>query len=178
MYKEARDKAGFTQLDASFGAHIGTRTLAKIESTGKAKADQVLALSRLYKNPEMVTRFCRKDCPIGQAMAYEILDHIDRSLPSVILKLASKQRAYEAALARIMYLAVNKTGRQDFSLEEWADFDEAVQVFFDVSHNIEILKEVLWKITDVSVLVAEHNNKCQQHGYCTEKKKAAQLEAV
>jgi DNA-binding XRE family transcriptional regulator len=179
MYKIARNRTGLSIEVAAEKVHVATRTLCKIEAEDHIHEPAVaLEMSRAYKAPEIVTHFCRRDCAIGQALAYEVLDHVDKSLPGVILKLASKMRASDAALSKIMYLAVNKTGQQDFSPEEWGDFDDAIQVFLDLEHNIGVLKEVLWKITDVSVLVAEHNRKCMDRGYCGDKKTAALQAAI
>lgn len=166
MYKEARHKAGLTQEEAAIRAHIGKRTLQKYEA-GEClpPPDVVLALAKEYKQPEMTQRYCRSYCAIGQALAYEVLESVDKSLPGVILKLVTKMKAADAALNRIMYLAIDKETKCDFAPEEWKEFSEAVQVFLDLEHSIEILKEALWVLTDVTELIALHNRKCEQRGY-------------
>ena len=180
VMKKARNAMGPQWTRKVLGKLIGIshRTIEAYECGDQIPpADAALAISKATNAPLIVQEYCRHVCSIGQHMAYEVLDTVDKSLPAVILKLACKFKAADAALSKIMYLSINKTGRKDFTLEEWRDFDEAIQIFFDIEHNIGVLKEVLWQITDVSVLVAEHNQKCFDRGYCA-KEKTARLEAA
>lgn len=174
MYKDARDKAGMTQEQAAMKAHIGKRSLQKYEA-GECMPppDVVLSLAKEYGQPEMTQRYCRSYCAIGQALSYEVLESTNKSLPAVVLKLVTKMKAADAALNKILYLVVDKESQADFAPEEWAEFTEAVQIFLDLEHSIEILKEALWKLTDVSELIALHNRKCTQKGHMGKKKKTA-----
>lgn len=178
MYRDARKRAGLSIEEASFQLHISTRTLLNYEhGISTPPPETVLAMSRLYREPWMTQLYCRRDCAIGQAYSYEVLDRVNLDPASILLKLVGELKEAEAVLGRLLELAVNKNSREDFTQEEWAEFVTNLQEFLDVEHNIEVLKISLGRWCDVSELIAAHNRKCFERGYAS-KEKAALKEAA
>jgi len=170
MYKEARKAAGLSIEEASFRLHIAPRTLCKYEAGDVVPPPEVvLEMSKVYGRPEMTQVYCKRNCAIGRAYSYEILDAIDDSLPAVILKLAVELEEARQLFNRLMIVSVNKQKREDFSQGDWAEFSQIVQEFLDVEHNVEIFKLAIGRIVDVAEFVEVHNNKCRDNGYTKKK---------
>lgn len=173
MYKVAREQAGLSQFEAASLINISTRALAYYEAKERPPApDVVLKMSQIYRQPELTVRYCR-ECPIGQAYSYDILDNVDKNLTSVIAKLITELKEAMKAAEVLLELSINKKRREDFTDDEWTFFLKAVGEFFDVEHNVEMLKLVLEELTEtvslVPELVAKHNQKCRDRGYVKRK---------
>ncbi|MEW6663037.1 MAG: helix-turn-helix domain-containing protein [Bacillota bacterium] len=173
MYREARKKAGLSIEAAAEKLHLAPRTLINYEHEQSIPPPEVaLGMSRLYKVPWLTQHYCRLNCAIGQAYSYEVLNGVSLDPPSVMLKLIGEMAEAMGVLYRMVDLAVNKDGYEDFRKEEWAEFEKCLQEFFDVEHNIETLKISLGQWCDVSELVAVHNQKCHARGYVKKEKPA------
>jgi Helix-turn-helix. len=166
VYKRARKRARLTIEEAAFRLHVAPRTLAKYEAGENTPPPEVvLAMSREYRAPELVARYCRQNCAIGQAQGYEVLDRVNLDPPSVMLKLMGEMAEAQGVLQKMLELVVNKNRREDFSNEEWTEFVKCFHEFLDVEHNIAILKLSLGAWYDIAELVAQHNRKCIERGY-------------
>lgn len=178
MYRDAREATGMSREEAAFRLHVGTRTLAYYEAQERLPGpDVVLEMCREYNQPDLTLRYCRECCPIGRTYSYEMLNNIDASLPAVIIKLISELREAMSAVDALLELTVNKRTKADFTEMEWAQFIDAVQEFLDVEHNIEVLKLAIEGLTIeptlVPELIAQHNQKCRDHGYVRKEKAPA-----
>lgn len=170
MYAEAREAAGLTQKEAAERLHVGLRTLRAYELGDVVPSPAiVLAMSKIYRMPDLTLRHCREACAIGQAYSYEVLDNVNSDLAHVILKLSEEMNEAREMLDRVLQLVVNKKSREDFTEQEWREFREAIMEFIDVEHNVEMLKIALGRTADVAELVAAHNRKCHENGYVKEK---------
>lgn len=169
MYRVARKAARMSREEAAFRLHVGARTLANYED-GKSvpPPEVVLEMGKVYNNPWLPHRYCRMHCAIGKAYRYAILDNVNLDIASVLLKLVGELEEARAVQDRLMSLAVNKRGRQDFSEEEWREFVRCLHEYLDIEHTIEMLRLALEKWCDVSELVGQHNRKCRDRGYATE----------
>lgn len=179
MYRNAREVIGLSRDEAAFRLHIGTRTLAYYEAMERIPApDVVLQMCRVYRQPDLTIRYCKKHCPIGQTYSYEILNNIDMNLTAVIMKLTIELKEAVRATEILQELVINKKSKADFTREEWDRFTVAVLEFFDVEHNIEIMKLALEELTEevdlIPELVKQHNQKCLDRGY-VRKEKAPEL---
>jgi transcriptional regulator with XRE-family HTH domain len=178
MYRDARKKVGLSIEEASFQLHIAPRTLCKYEAGETLPPPGiVLAMCRLYCEPWMTQIYCQRDCAIGRAYSYEVLDRVNLDPASILLKLVGELKEAEAVLGRLLELAVNKNTREDFSQAEWSEFVAELQEFLDVEHNIETFKISLGRWCNVSELIQAHNQKCCERGYAS-KEKAALREAA
>ena len=178
MYRDTRKKVGLSIEEAAFQLHISTKTLLNYEhGASLPPPETVLAMSRLYHEPWMTQIYCRRDCAIGRAYSYEVLDRVNLDPASILLKLVGELKEAEAVLGRLLELVVNKNAREDFSQAEWSEFVAELQEFLDVEHNIETLKISLGRWCNVSELIQAHNRKCCERGYAS-KEKAALKEAA
>jgi len=169
VYRIARKAARLSREEAAFRLHVGARTLANYED-GKSvpPPEVVLEMGRVYNNRWLPHRYCRMYCAIGRAYRYAILDNVNLDIPSVLLKLVTELEEFRAVQQRLISLAVNKRGRQDFSDEEWREFTRCLQKCLDLEHTIETLRLALEQWCDGSELVSQHNRKCRDRGYVTE----------
>lgn len=174
MYRAGRKAADLGIEEAAFGLHIAPRTLSKYESGDTVPPPEiVLAMSHMYNAPWLTQNFCRQNCAIGQAYSYEILNNVAMDIPSIMLKLVGEMREVQDCLGRMLELTVNKNRREDFTPEEWSEYIAHVLEFFDIEHNIEILKISLGRWCNVSELIAAHNQKCWEKGYVEKEKTAS-----
>lgn len=170
MYREARKSVGLSIEEASFRLHVAPRTLCKYEAGDTSPSPEViLGMAREYTQPELTLHYCRQNCAIGKAYGYEVLDAVDTSPVAVLTKLMIELGEARAMLDRVMSLIVNKQTKKCFADDEWMEFKAAVLEFFDVEHNVEVLKLTLGRMCDVSELVEAHNQKCRDNGYVKEK---------
>lgn len=170
MYKAGRKNAGLSLEEAAFRLHIAPRTLCKYEAGQVVPSpDVVLKMSQEYQQPELTLLYCRENCAIGKAYGYEVLDAVDTNPVVVLAKLMGEMEEALNMLNRAMSIAINKVRRGDFTNDEWDIFSEAVLEFLDVEHNIEVLKLVMGRMTDVAELVERHNQKCRENGYVKRK---------
>jgi transcriptional regulator with XRE-family HTH domain len=176
MYRDARRQAGMSIEDAAYRLHIGTRTLTNYEHGVTIPPPEVVAsMARVYNHPGLTVRYCRMECTIGRLFGYEILDAIDASLPSVVMKLAAELDEARAMVGQLLHLVPNKQRRSDFREDEWREFTAIIQEFFDVEHAIEVLKHalgVLAGVDEVADQIGVHNRKCVERGYARRKKAA------
>ena len=166
MYVNARKACGLSREEASYRLHIATRTLCNYEAGDSVPPPEVvLGMSRAYGQPAMTQQYCRRACAIGAAYSYEVLTNVNLDPPTVALKLLSELGEAQAVLHRMLSVIVNKNDPGDFTAREWSQFSEDLHEFLDVEHNIETLKISLGRWTDMSVFVAQHNQKCRDRGY-------------
>jgi len=166
MYRESRKKAHLTTEEASFRLHISPHSIFKYESGERIPPPEVvLSMSREYKKPEMTVAYCKESCPIGQAYGYEMLTGVKTDFANITLKLIEEIEEAKEALDKVMKLVINKGTREDFSDQQWREFENAIMEFLDIEHGVEVLKMALGRIVDVSQLVEMHNRKCYEHGY-------------
>lgn len=171
MYKDARKAAGLSIEEAAFGVHIAPRTLCKYEAEEVVpQPGVILGMAKLYNRPEMTQLYCRETCPIGQTYSYDVLNGVSTDLAHVLLKISEEVEEARLALSQVARIVINKKTRNDFTDQEWMDFQNAVMEFIDVEHTVEVLKLALGRMVDVQGLVAEHNRKCVSKGYVRKEK--------
>jgi len=174
MYKNARKAAGLCIDEAAFRLHIASRTLCKYEAGENTPGpDVVLGMSREYRRPDMIQRYCRENCAIGRSHGYEVLNAIDTNPSAVLMKLMNKIDDSHQDLKVLARVLVNKRSRDDFTDDEWAYLSEAAQKLFDIEHNIAILRTVFFSLDQegTAILVAVHNQKCWDKGYVRKEKR-------
>jgi transcriptional regulator with XRE-family HTH domain len=166
MYKQARKQAGLSIEEAAFRLHIGTRTLCKYEAGETLPAPEVaLAMGQLYRAPALTMLYCRKECAIGRAYCYNLLNNVDLSPIAILSKYRQEEREAHEALERMTELMLNKRGRDDCTEAELRELYRWALEMLDLEHVIETLKLRLWDFLDVRQLMAEHNRKCEEKRY-------------
>lgn len=168
MYKQERKRAGLSIEEAAFQLHVAPRTLCTYEA-GKTRPspETVLAMTKVYRAPALVTHYCRSNCAIGSAFCYVYLNNVDRSPQNILLKLHQKFREVQRALDRMSTIAINKQKPNDFSETEIKHIQEDLHDLMDLEHIIQVLKVEMEQLqwVEMPALVSEHNNKCYQKGY-------------
>ena len=176
MYKDSRKQAGLTIEEAAFQLHIAPRTLCKYEAGENLPSPETaLAMGRVYKAPAMTMLYCRKECAIGRAYCYEILNNVDTSPAAILTKYRQEEREAREALEHMAELMLNKHGRNDCSEVELRELWRWALEMLDLEHVIETLKLRLWDFMDVQKLILEHNLKVLNKRYADPKKPEMQL---
>lgn len=173
MWQHARNTVQISRETAAGELHIGARTLADYES-GKTvpPPEVVLGMSRLYERPEMTQLYCRHYCSIGAAYSYDVLNAVNLDPASILIKLQTEMAEVQKIFPRMLEIIINKNQRDDFTPEEWSEFEDQLHELLDVEHCIETFKLTLGKWTDMAVMVAAHNQKCQDKKYVIKEKAA------
>lgn len=176
MYREARKQARLSIEEAAFQLHIAPRTLCKYEAGETLPGPETaLAMGQVYKAPALTMLYCRKECAIGRAYCYDVLNNVDTSPVAILTKYRQEAREAAEALERLAEIVLNKQGAQDCTEAELKELHRCAHEMLDVEHVIETLKLRLWDFMDVSELVRDHNLKCQKRRYVDEKKPDLEL---
>lgn len=166
MYKSARKQAGLSIDEAAYRLHVAPRTLCKYEAGESLPSPEVaLAMGRVYKAPALTMLYCRKECAIGRAYCYDLLNNVDLSAMAIITKYRQENGEANEAIEHLATLMLNKKGRADCTEEELQQIWRWALELLDLEHVIEVLKLRLWDFCDVMDLVKEHNDKCHRKRY-------------
>jgi len=176
MYKQTRKNAKLSIEEAAFQLHIAPRTLCKYEAgESLPRPETAKAMGEVYKTPSLTMLYCRKECAIGRAYCYEVLNNVDLSPIAILTKYRQEEREAHEALKNLAELMLNKHGREDCTEEELRELRRWTLEMLDLEHVIETLKLRLWDFLDVADLVNEHNQKCLEKRYVDERKPELQL---
>ena len=68
IYQLAREEANMTRAEASEKMQFVSGSRIEKYESGKSSVqpDEVLAMARAYKKPELCNYYCSHECPIGQ----------------------------------------------------------------------------------------------------------------
>ncbi len=168
MYKQTRKQSGLCIEEASFQLHIAPRTLCKYEAAETHPGPEVaLAMGRVYKAPALTMQYCRRECAIGTAYSYEVLNNVDLSPQNILLKLHQVHQDAGEAIGRLLSTVINKQQHSDFTDGEQQSLEQDLHDLLDLEHTIETLKMELGERQwcDIPQLVSEHNSKCFDRGY-------------
>jgi len=132
IYQLSRESCGLTREAASeLLVHITPERIEKIES-GKSTAhpDEVLAMERGYRNPELCNRYCRSECPIGAKYVPEArLASLAQITVETLAALNAVQAEKDSLLAIAVDDRVNDFERRDFDriYDKLTALDRALQ---------------------------------------------------
>ena len=137
VYFQSREDAGLTRAQASEKMeYISESRIEKIESGVTAvQPDDVTAMARAYKKPELCNHYCVHECAIGKQMVPEIQIS---SLSEIVLGLLSSLNTFDTHKNRLIDITVD--GKIDSS--ELQDFARIKTNLDKLSITIEGLK--LW----------------------------------
>lgn len=117
VYQLSREAAGLTREAAGEElVFISPERIEKIESERSAPhPDEVLAMERCYRNPELSNYFCTHECPIGMKYEQEVKL---KSLAQITVETLAALNAMEQEKNRLIDISVdgrvNDFERQDF----------------------------------------------------------------
>lgn len=167
----SRRDAGYSQQEVAQKMHLSIRAYQYLESGERELTpDQALQVSRILNQPALTMVYCRRDCAIGRAYCYDVLNNVDLSPIAILAKYRQEAREAKDALEKLSELFLNKSSGHDCTEGEMAEIRRQAHELLDLEHVIETLKLRLWDFLDVSELVQEHNQKCyDRRYYCTQK---------
>ena len=137
IYQLAREEAGMTRAQASEALEfISESSLEKIEN-GKTsvKPEDVMAMARAYKRPDLCNKYCSGECEIGIANvpAIEVC-----SLSEISLKVLATLNSLEAEKNRLIEI----TEDGEITADEIDDFYHIKDLLEKISITADTLK--LW----------------------------------
>ncbi len=137
IYQIAREEAGFTRSEASETiGFMSESVIEKIEyEQSEPDPDEVLAMARAYKKPELCNYYCSQECPIG----HEYVPKVKTSeLSQIVLQLLASQNSLEKEKNRLIEITVDGT----ISAEEVRDFVRIQNVINHISLAADAMR--LW----------------------------------
>lgn len=135
LFQISREEAGLTRDGASaIMEFISPDRIEKIESEKcEPHPDEVLAMSKAYKDPELCNHYCSGCCPIGQKYIPQINV---KSLSQITLEMLASLNAIEEEKRRLIEITVDG----EISDDEKTDFLEIKDKLNSILLSIESLK--------------------------------------
>ncbi len=137
IYHQAREAQGLTRAAAS--EKIGFISESRIEKIEYEKTvpqpEDVLAMSRAYKNPGLCNHYCSQECPIGQEYVPEVKL---KSLSQIVLELLSSLNTLVHEKERLIEITVDGKITDD----ELKDFARIRHDLVSISMTVDGLQ--LW----------------------------------
>ena len=123
MLREAREQAGLSQEMAAYHLHMDRRTLARIEqNTTPLEQTLILAMAHVYRQPNLILRYCALRCPIGRQCGWEVPKD---GLAGSVLRYLKEQAEANAAQSHLLQDSCD--GELDPALvEELADVAKSI----------------------------------------------------
>ena len=137
IYQTARENAGFTRAQASEALDFITESrIERIEYGSLPLPEEVIAMSRAYKMPELCNFFCAHECAIGK----ETVEEVDStaSLSDIVLNILASLNTLTREKDRLIEITVDGVISED----EASDFDLIRDKLNEMSQTIDALK--LW----------------------------------
>lgn len=137
IYQIAREEAGFTRSKASdIIGYISADRIEKIESEkSEPHPDEILAMSKCYKKPNLCNYYCSKVCSIGQEYVPEV-EVKDFSL--IILEMLATLNSIDKDKNRLIEIAADGKLTED----EIGDFTTILTKLNNISLSVDAL--TLW----------------------------------
>lgn len=135
VYQISREEAGLTRAAASeLMEFISADRIEKIESEKSAPhADEIMAMSKVYKDPELCNHYCSNECPIGQRYVPEIKI---KELSQITLEMIASLNAMENEKNRLIEITVDGKISED----EQADFAQIKKKLDDIAISVQSLQ--------------------------------------
>ena len=134
-YQISREAAGLTRERAGeLMSFVSDDRLEKIESERSLPhPEEVLAMSRCYRDARLCNYYCSHECPIGQIYVPEIEL---KSLSQITLETVNAINSLEKRKNRLIEIAVD--GRID--PDEQEDFDDIKKELDEISEAVQTLR--------------------------------------
>ena len=134
-YQLSREAAGLTRERAGeLMSFVSDDRIEKIESERSLPhPEEVLAMSRCYRDARLCNYYCSHECPIGQVYVPEIEL---KSLSQITLETVNAINSLEKRKNRLIEIAVD--GRID--PDEQEDFDDIKKELDEISEAVQTLR--------------------------------------
>ena len=137
VYHQARESIKLTRAAASeLMGFISESRIEKIEYEKTIpQPEDVLAMSKAYKNPGLCNYYCSKECPIGQEYVPEVKM---KNLSQIVLELLSSLNTLSKEKDRLIDISVDG----EISEDELRDFARIRNELATISMTVDALQ--LW----------------------------------
>lgn len=137
MYQVYREELGLTREKASvLMEYVSADRIEKIESEKSLPhPDEILAMSKCYKAPQLCNQYCSKVCPIGQQNIPEIPN---KELSQIVLEMLATLNNLNKEKDRLIEISVDGQITED----EYADFKRIQEQLKNISLAVNSLQ--LW----------------------------------
>ena len=143
IYFQSREKAGLTRAQASEKMeYVSESRIEKIESGASLpQPNDVTAMARVYKKPELCNYYCTHECSIGQELVPEIQVS---SLSEIVLVLLSSLNTLDTQKNRLIDITADGV----ISDDELADFVNIERQLDLIDSTVESLK--IWVASTIA----------------------------
>ena len=137
IYFTSREEAGLTRAEASeLMGYISESRIDKIENERtRVQPDDVIAMSKAYKKPNLCNYYCTHECSIGRETVSEIQPS---NLSELSLKIFNTLNSLDKQKERLLEIAEDGT----ISDDEIEDFKSIQKNLNNISNIVDSLK--LW----------------------------------
>ena len=137
IYLTSREDADMTRAEASEAlGFISESRLEKIESEKTAAhPEDILAMSKAYKRPDLCNYYCTHECPIGMVQVPEVKS---KGLSQIVLSVLSTLNTLDREKDRLIEI----TEDEKITDDELPDFARIQDQLDKISQTVESLK--LW----------------------------------
>lgn len=136
-YQISRENAGLTRdAAAEQMEYVSADRIEKIESERSLPhPEEILAMSRTYRAPDLCNYYCSHECPIGQEFVPEVKI---KDLSQITLEVLASLNALEKEKNRLIEITVDGA----ITADEMADFEKIQAQLSQISMAIDSLQ--LW----------------------------------
>lgn len=137
IYQISRENANLTRDKASEQMdYISADRIEKIESEKSSpRPDEILAMAKCYKTPNLCNYYCSHECPIGQ----EYIPAVEmKELSQIVLEVLSSLNSLEKVKNRLIDITVDG----EISEDEYHDFVSIQSQLNRISLSVDALR--LW----------------------------------
>lgn len=137
IYQISREELELTREKASdLMEYISPDRIEKIESEKSLPhPDEIVAMAKVYKKPELKNYYCTHECPIGQIDVPEIQM---KDLSQIVLEMLATLNQVEKQKNRLIEI----TADGEITDDEFSDFAEIRKMLSKVSATVDSL--TLW----------------------------------
>lgn len=137
IYFLSREECGMTRETAAEALeHISADRIEKIENEKSAPhPDEVITMSKVYKNPGMCNYFCTHECPIGREHIPEVES---KAIEKITLEMLNTLNTLESEKNRLIEITVDGV----ISDDEMEDFERIKDNLEKMNNSINSLN--LW----------------------------------
>lgn len=153
IYQLTREKLGLSREDAEeLLDGITSDTIERIESEKRApRPEEILEISRKYKEPAICNYYCSHDCEIGRIYVPEIKTN---ELPEIVLKMLASLNSTQDMQKRLIEITSDGQIHDD----ELYDFVTIQKNLEEISQTVEALQ--FWvekKLSDGTIDIDKYN---------------------
>lgn len=136
VYQTSREEMGLTRAKAAEELFISEDRIEKIEGEKTLpRPEEILAMSKVYKNPSLCNYYCSKVCPIGQEYVPEVKV---KDLAQITLEMLASLNAINKEKDRLIEITADGVITDD----ERADFERIQKQLSQISIAVDSLE--LW----------------------------------